>query len=145
MGGETLSLVAAKAAIDKALREDVTATLARRGARVIEGTQQLIERHLCSDFLSVVGHPSWSFILIADQPTASQYELKTLFLQEVIARGILTIGTHNMSYAHSDADVDRLLVVYDEVFPIMRDALAEAGGVVERLRCEPLQPLFKVR
>ena len=144
MGGETLSLAAARAAIDKLKRENVTAVVAERGTRVIEGTKALIERHQCGDFLSIAGHPSWSFLIIADHPRANQFELKTLFLQEVLARGILTIGTHNMSFAHSDDDADRLLAVYDEVFPLMRDALA-ANEVLSALRCEPLKPLFRVR
>jgi glutamate-1-semialdehyde 2,1-aminomutase len=144
MGGETLSLVAAKATIDKIRREPVIETIAKRGGRLIEGTNRLIEKHGCGHFLSVAGHPSWSFLLIADQPEVGQFELKTLFLQEVLARGILTLGSHNMSYAHSDADVSALLAAYDEVFVIMRDAIA-SGTVLKQLRCEPLQPLFRVR
>jgi glutamate-1-semialdehyde 2,1-aminomutase len=145
MGGETLSLAAAKAAIDKIRRDDVIRTLAQRGTRLVEGIQRRIDKHECGAFLTISGHPSWSFLSIADQPNANQYEIKTLYLQEVLARGILTLGTHNMSFAHSDADVDRLLDVYDEVFPILREALQRPGGVLEQLRCEPLQPLFQVR
>jgi glutamate-1-semialdehyde 2,1-aminomutase len=145
MGGETLSLAAAKAALDKLKRENVTAVLAERGGRLMAGVEERIARYDCAGFLKVSGHPSWSFLTIADQPNASQFELKTLYLQEVIARGILTIGTHNMSFAHRDADIDRLLAVYDEVFPLLRDALRTDGGVIEQLRCEPLQPLFRVR
>ncbi len=145
MGGETLSLAAARAALDKVRSENVPNVLAERGYRVIKGVQQLIEKHDCGAFLAISGHPSWSFLVIGDQPNASQFELKTLYLQEVMARGILTIGTHNMSFAHDEADVERLLAVYDEVFPILREALQSKGGVIERLRCEPLQPLFKLR
>ncbi len=144
MGGELLSLAAAKAAIDKLDREDVPAVLTRRGERLIEGVRARIAAHGCGDFVSIVGHPSWTFMVITEQPDADGFELKTLFLQEVLARGILTVGTHNLSYAHSDADIDRLLAVYDEVFPIMRDAVA-AGDVRAQLRCEPLKPLFRVR
>jgi glutamate-1-semialdehyde 2,1-aminomutase len=144
MGGETLSLAAAKAAIDKIRHEDVIAAMTKRGTQVIEGVKALVERHDCADFLSVPGHPTWSFMAIADHPRASHFELKTLFLQEVLARGILTVGSHNISFAHSEADVERLLAAYDEVFPLMRDAM-RCGTVVEQLRCEPLQPLFKVR
>jgi len=144
MGGETLSLAAAKAAVDKSRRVDLPAALARTGTRILEGVAALIDAHGCAEFLSIAGHPSWSFLLIKDTPSATQFELKTLFLQEVLARGILTVGTHNISYAHSDADVDRLLAVYGEVFPMLRDAVAK-GDVLDRLRCEPLVPLFKVR
>lgn len=144
MGGELLSLAAAKASLHKLIREDATAVMAERGQAVIDGVTALIERHDCAHFLTISGHPSWSFLTIADQPGASQFELKTLFLQEVLARGILTFGTHNISLAHSREDVDTLLGVYDEVFPLMRDALA-SGSVLSSLRCAPLEPLFKVR
>ena len=144
MGGETLSLAAARAAIDKTVRENVTEAIATRGTQLLEGVQGVIDRHDCAHFLSLAGHPSWSFLMIADQPGASQFELKTLSLQEVLARGILTVGTHNLSFATSEADVDRLIATYDEVFPLMRDALA-GGTVIGSLRCEPLVPLFRVR
>jgi glutamate-1-semialdehyde 2,1-aminomutase len=62
----------------------------------------------------------------------------------MFARGILSLGTHNLSYAHTDEDIDRLLTVYDEVLPNLVWAV-ENGAVRQNLRCEPLKPLFKVR
>jgi glutamate-1-semialdehyde 2,1-aminomutase len=49
-----------------------------------------------------------------------------------------------MSYAHSDADVQFALDVYDEVFPVLREAVHNKA-IRQYLKCEPLQPLFKVR
>jgi glutamate-1-semialdehyde 2,1-aminomutase len=144
MGGELLSLAAARATLEKLDREDVPAGLKRKGERLIDGVNARIAAHGCGGFLAIVGHPSWTFLVITEQPDADGWELKTLFLQEVLARGILTIGTHNLSHAHSDEDVDRLLAAYDEVFPILGEAVA-AGDVRARLRCEPLKPLFRVR
>ena len=69
---------------------------------------------------------------------------KTLFMQEMLARGILTLGTHNMSYAHSDADIEKTLAAYDEVFPLLKEAV-DGGRLDKMLRCAPLKPLFKVR
>ena len=85
-----------------------------------------------------------SFFTIGDAPPYSAFELKTLYLEEMFARGILIIGSHNMSYAHSDADVAALLAAYDEVLPILRAAVHQ-GDLLDRLHCEPLKPLFKVR
>ena len=47
-------------------------------------------------------------------------------------------------YAHDASDVEKLLAVYDEVFPLLRDAV-ENRSIRQLLRCAPLQPLFKVR
>ena len=144
MGGELLSLAAAKVAIDKARTENVPARLAEQGQKIVDGVSERIERFGCGDWLSISGHPSWSFLAFKEQTAGGELPIKTLFLQEVLARGILTLGSHNMSFAHSDGDVERLLEVYDEVFPMIASSVAD-GRVNEQLRCEPLRPLFKVR
>lgn len=143
-GGETLSLASAKAVIDKMRREPVLGTIHRRGQTVLDGVTERVAAHGVDGFCSVSGHPAWSFFTIGDAPPYSAFELKTLYLQEMFARGILIIGSHNMSYAHSDADVAALLAAYDEVLPILRAAV-DQGDLLDRLHCEPLKPLFKVR
>lgn len=144
LGGEALSLAAAKATITKILREPVVDTIAERGKRVMTGLSTLIEKEKLGDILSVSGHPSWSFLNIADAPKTSSWSTKTLFLQEMFARGILVLSTHNISYAHTDADVDRLLDVYAEVLPFVHRAATD-GLADEHLKVQPLQPLFSVR
>lgn len=143
-GGETLSLAASAATLDKLTRENVCAQIATQGEKVIAGVKERIIRHGIADFASIVGHPSWSFLILKDMPGVSQWEIKTLLLQELFAHGILSLGTHNISFAHSDADIERLLGVYDEIFPLLRAGVLE-GRLSELLRCKPLEPLFKVR
>jgi glutamate-1-semialdehyde 2,1-aminomutase len=144
MGGETLSLAAALATMHKLMREPVIATLRERGERLSRGVAERLVGHDVAAFLSHSGHPAWSFLSFDDAPGASSWEIKTLFLQEVFERGILTLGTHNISYAHSNEDIDRLLQVYDEVLPFLAEAVGK-GAVRQYLRCEPLVPLFRVR
>ena len=81
---------------------------------------------------------------IRDAGTTTAFEIKTLLMQELFQRGVLTIGTHNVSFAHSDADISVLLDAYDAAFAVIAAALKN-GDVRAKLRCEPLQPLFKVR
>jgi len=144
MGGETLSLAAARATLDKVVREPVTRHMATLGTALRDGTAALVERHRLGEVLSLSGHPSWTFLLIKDHPDASAFEIKTLWLQEIFARGLLSLGSHNMSYAHSQADVDRVLTIYDEVFALLSAAIGQQRVRAE-LRCDPLVPLFKVR
>jgi glutamate-1-semialdehyde 2,1-aminomutase len=144
MGGETLSLAAARATLDKVVREPVTRHMAELGTALRDGTAALVERHRLGDVLSLSGHPSWTFLAIKDHPGASAFEIKTLWLQEIFARGLLSLGSHNMSYAHSRADVDRVLTIYDEVFALLSAAIGQQRVRAE-LRCEPLVPLFRVR
>lgn len=144
MGGETLSLAAAKATLEKLKREPVTAKLAKLGRQALDGTAGVISDNGLSDAISLSGHPAWGFLNFRDAGGYSSFEIKTLFLQEVFARGILTFGTHNISYAHTEADIERLTTVYREVMPILADAVHNRA-LKQHLKCEPLQPLFKVR
>ena len=143
-GGETLSLAASAAALDKLVEQDVTGYLARLGTGLMTELRKLVERHDVADLMSVTGHPSWSFLILKDVPGCSSFHSKTLFMQEMFQRGILAYGTHNLTFAHTQQDIDTLMAVYDEVFPIMRAGALE-GGMTDLLRCKPLEPLFKIR
>jgi len=143
-GGETLSLVAALTTMKKLRAEPVVATLKTQGEKLLAGLRKLIERYGVGHIVSTGGHPSWSFLLIKDVSPYNQWEIKTLLLQEMLARGILTFGTHNMCYAHENCDVEAILRAYDEVLPVIRDAV-DNRVLDQRLRCRPLEPLFKVR
>ena len=143
-GGETLSLAAACAVLRKLRREPVLATIAARGSRLIAGLERALAESGASEWVSVGGHPSWSVLTLRDAPPHSSWDVKTYLLQELLARGFLTLGTHNLSYAHSDADVDALLAAYREILPALAAALREKRLLAE-LRGERLQPLFRVR
>lgn len=143
-GGETLSLAAAKAALTKLRKESVLETIRKQGQKIVDGTAQLIEALGLHDIVTVEGHPAWSFLVFKNVAQYSVSETKTLFLQEMFRRGIYTLGTHNMSYAHSDSDIQCLMAAYREVLGLIGAAVRE-GRVLERLECQPLIPLFKVR
>lgn len=144
MGGEALSLAAARAALQKLQREPVIETLRQRGGDLKGGIADLIARHEISDFASISGDPTWSFLILSDSEAVSSWEIKTLWMQECLERGLLSLGTHNMSYAHTSDDVQRVLQIYDEVFPILRSAVRNRA-MRQYLKCEPLKPLFRVR
>lgn len=143
-GGEALSLAAAKATLTKLKAQPVTATLAKHGNAIIEGTRAVIDGAGLGDIFAVSGHPTWSFLTIRDARGATSFEIKTLWMQEMMQRGILSVGTHNVSYAHSNDDVAALLKAYAEVLPMIGRTLDD-GKLREALRCEPLAPLFKLR
>jgi glutamate-1-semialdehyde 2,1-aminomutase len=118
--------------------------LASHGQRILSEGQALLTRHGLEDVFSFSGHPTWSFLNIKEARGATAFEIKTLWMQEILERGILSVGTHNVNYAHTDADIDRLLAVYEEVLPYIGSVLNQ-GSLRQVLRCEPLVPLFKLR
>jgi glutamate-1-semialdehyde 2,1-aminomutase len=143
-GGEMLSLAAAKAVLQKLKAEPVVARLNAMGEDIIERLNTLITEHQLGDLFGVKGHPTWSFLTIADARGVTSFEVKTLLMQEFHARGLMSVGTHNVNYAHSDADIDALMTAYQEILPMIGEA-ARRGDLLSHLRCDPLVPLFKVR
>lgn len=143
-GGETLSLAASLATLKKLQKEPVIKTLWKQGRKLIEGTERLIEGYSLNDVISIGGKGCWSSVLFKDAGVYSQWEIKTLFMQEVFKRGILTFGSHNITYAHSNDDISRLIDVYDQVFSIIKDVITNED-LDKRLKAVPLTPLFKIR
>jgi glutamate-1-semialdehyde 2,1-aminomutase len=144
MGGEALSLAAARATLNKISKEPVIERLDENGTLVANGLRQRIADHGVGHIFAVTGQPCWSFLNITGAGPYTDWDIRTYLLQEMFERRVLMLGTHTMSYAHGSDDIDRLLRAYDEILPAVRDAVA--GETLDtELRCKPLEPLFRVR
>ncbi len=143
-GGEGVSIAAGLAVLEKMQREPVIETLWTRGGQLLDGVRRLIARAEVEDVFGVVGKPCWSMLQIKDVAPYSSWQIKTLLLQEVLARGVLTAGAQNICYAHSEDDVRQILNVYAEVFPQVAAAVREKT-LETALRAPPMQPIFRVR
>ena len=143
-GGEALSLAAAKATLAKLKREPVIEKLAALGGRILDRLPPLIAEHGLDHVFAVKGHPSWTFLTIADADGAGGYRVKTLLMQELHERGFLSVGTHNLNYAHEESDIDALLGAYAEIFPMIAEGLRR-DSLDGMIRGKTLIPLFKVR
>jgi len=143
-GGETLSLAAANAVLNKMQREPVVEKLNQTGETIINRTIESIQQNQLQHVFDVCGYPCWSFFTINDQSPFTPNELKTLLLQEMFANEVLMIGTHNISYAHDREHVEQLVKAYECYFEKVNHAV-HVGDIKSVLRCEPLEPLFKVR
>ncbi|ALT77339.1 aminotransferase class III [Paucibacter sp. KCTC 42545] len=143
-GGEALSLAAAKATLSKLKREPVLAGIAAKGEQLQTGLRRLLDEQNLNDLFSVSGHPSWTFLNVREARGANIFDIKTLLAQEQHQRGVLGLGTHNLSHAHSSGDIEQVLAMYRELLPMVGEAASD-GRVPELLRCAPLVPLFKLR
>jgi glutamate-1-semialdehyde aminotransferase len=143
-GGETLSLSAASRIIDKYKKEQVTEYFSEVGTYLLEQLNQLINDKDLGDIFWTSGHPSWSFLHIKEQREYGTLEIKTFFLQEMFKRGILTLGSHNISFSHTKEIVNQLLKVYAEVLPMVEKNIKNKT-LLQNIQGDILQPLFKVR
>lgn len=139
-GGEALSLAAAKATITELRDKRVPEVLARQGKKLKDGYND-IARTLGMDYTSCVGFECRTLVTF-DAKVGPPLEMKSLLQQEMIRRGVIWGGFHNMSYSHSDEDIAHVLAAYREVLPILKHAVEEQS-VRSMLRGEPLEPVFR--
>jgi glutamate-1-semialdehyde 2,1-aminomutase len=143
-GGEALSLAAAIATIDKIEREGVIDRLWAVGGALMTKARARIAAAGLSDVLGLVGAAPWAILTFKDHPNASKEAIKTLFLREMLAAGVLINASHNVCYAHSATDVAQVLAAYEYTLPIMHDAL-DRGDIERRLGNQVIRPVFSVR
>ncbi|OFX08802.1 MAG: aminotransferase class III [Alphaproteobacteria bacterium RIFOXYD12_FULL_60_8] len=143
-GGETVGLAAALATIEKIRSHKVVDHLWRVGGNVCTALQSKLADHGLTEAMAPVGKPPWLLLNYKDIGDNSSWQVKTLFMQEMLERGILIQGAHNFSYAHKDEDIAALTATYDEVLPVIADAVHN-GTMMHRLKGPVMQPLFQVR
>ena len=139
-GGEALSLAAAKATIEELRDKNVPEYLAMQGKKLKDGYNQLV-KELGLDYTKCIGYECRSLISF-DAKAGNPLELKSFVQQEMIRRGILWGGIHNMCYSHSDDDIDYTLKAYKEVLEVLNTAVG-VKNVKEELKGEPVEPVFR--
>jgi glutamate-1-semialdehyde aminotransferase len=139
-GGEALSLAAAKATIEFMKANNVQKYLASQGKKLKDGYNR-IALHYDMNFTKCSGYNFRSLVSF-NSSAGDPLELKSLVQQELIKRGILWSGFHNMCYSHSNADINYTLSAYEEVLPILKRAVAEKN-VHKYLMGKPVEPVFR--
>ncbi len=139
-GGEALSLAAAKATIEELRDKNVPKFLNDQGKKLKDGYNSIVNK-LGLDFTKTIGY-NWRSMAAFDEKAGDPLIQKSLMQQEMIKRGILWQGFHNMSFSHSNADVDYTLQALEESLSILKKAVRE-NKLKEMLRGEPVQPVFR--
>ncbi|MBT4464958.1 MAG: aminotransferase class III-fold pyridoxal phosphate-dependent enzyme, partial [Rhodospirillaceae bacterium] len=143
-GGETLSLAAAIAVIDKMRREPVIERLWQTGKAIADGAEAAINDNNLTDVFALPGKDPWRVLDVRDHAEASKEAIKTLYMSEMLKRGVLTAGGHNVCYAHNDIDIARVVAAYGEVMPVITAELA-TGKLEGNLKQPVVEPVFRVR
>jgi glutamate-1-semialdehyde aminotransferase/transketolase C-terminal domain/subunit len=137
-GGEALSLAAAAATVSELRRREVPKLLAARGRQLMAGVAAIAEEH-GYDWVRCRGMEQRPVLeLDVDDPLLA----KSYVQQELIKRGVLWSGFHNLAWAHRETDIDYLVGCYREVLPMLADHLA-AGTLTGALRGRPVEPVFR--
>ncbi len=143
-GGETLSLAAAIACVDKMHREPVIETLWKTGQALAGRAADAILANGLEGSISLNGLAPWKVLGFSDHPNATAAVIKTFFIREMLAENILINASHNVCYAHDEKDIDAVGEAYDRVLERLAGELVRPG-LEDRLCCPAIQPVFSVR
>jgi glutamate-1-semialdehyde aminotransferase len=139
-GGETLSLAAVKATINEMKEKDVISAIAVKGEILKEG-YNVIAMELGLDFTRAVGY-NFRTMVSFNNKAGNSLVIKSFVQQELIRRGILWSGMHNMSYSHSLADIECTLSAYREVLKLLKDAIND-NSVLKQIKGTPVQEALR--
>lgn len=139
-GGEALSLAATKATIEELRDKNVPKFLSEQGSKLKNGYNSIALK-LGMDYTKAIGY-NWRSMATFDEKAGDPLIQKSLMQQEMIKRGILWQGFHNMSFSHTDADVDYTLQALEESLSVLKKAV-DQNNLKEMLRGEPVQPVFR--
>ena len=140
-GGEALSMAAAIATIHELIEKNVPAYLAEKGRQLKEGYNALAKELGIDGYTRCTGYDCRSLVSF-DASAGNPLELKSYVQQELIKRGILWSGFHNMMYSHTEEDVVYTLKAYREALGLLKEAVA-AGDVSARLKGKPVEAVFR--
>ncbi len=139
-GAENHALAAMMAVIDSYKKNSVVAYLKYQGERLRKGMQKVIHEHQLEGYVGIIGHPSCMVFTTADQDKKSSQPFRTLFLQEMVKRGVICPNLV-ISYAHRDSDIDQTVEIIHETLGIYKKALKE--GIDKYLEGRPVAPVYR--
>jgi glutamate-1-semialdehyde 2,1-aminomutase len=141
-GAELHGLAAAMATLRCYREQPIVETLWRQGSRLAEGVMQASRALGIEERFFVVGRPCCLLYATRDQNGEPSQPFRTLFLQELIRRGILA-PSFVVNFSHSDCDIERTLEAVAGALEIYRKALED--GVDRYLEGRPVRPVFRKR
>jgi glutamate-1-semialdehyde 2,1-aminomutase len=140
-GGDALALAAARATLTEYRQRPVIERLWTIGRRFQNGFRRVVARTGVS--AECVGYPVHPKIVFGGESEHTRRLLMSLFLQESGRRGVIFhFAGFNVSFSHSDDDVDQTLVACEEALGVVARAI-EDGQIAERLEGKPYGEVFR--
>ena len=118
-GGDTIGLAACMGTIRKIKKENVIDHLWKIGEYLKEELIKLIKEYHFP--MTLYGFPP---MIHFKMPS----DIHAIFLQETIKRGIMIYNSHNLNFCHKRTEINKLLTVYNEIFPLIMEGKVKLEG-----------------
>ena len=139
-GGETHALAAAIATMQVYTDEPVIETLHARGDRLRAGVADVVAELALEHHFQLYGRSSSLVFATRDADGRPSQQFRTLFMQELLARGILA-PSFVVTYSHTEEDIDRTIEATHAALEVYARALED--GVETYLRGPSVKPVYR--
>jgi glutamate-1-semialdehyde 2,1-aminomutase len=139
-GAETHALAAAIATMRVYREQPVIEALYEKGERLRLGIEQVVAELGLAEHFGLRGRDCNLVYFTRDADGQSSQAFRTLFLQEMVARGFLA-SSFVVSYAHGEAEIDLTIEAVSEALAVYARALED--GVEHHLKGRPVQPAYR--
>jgi glutamate-1-semialdehyde 2,1-aminomutase len=140
-GSESTGLAAYLAVVEAYRDRDVVAVMERQGQKLADAVNAVAAELGVADHFSVVGRPSCLVFRTLDPAGEPSQPFRTLFLQEMLERGVLG-QSFVISAAHSDDDISLTVDAVRGSLAVYVRAL-ESGSTDGLLRGRPVAPAVR--
>ena len=140
-GAETHGLSAALAVMKTYQENDVIGKGHRLVSLFKNGMEDALKKAGLEDFIAVHANTWYTLNVFKNKEGKSDGALRTLFLQEMIARGILFQGVFVPCFSHTEDDIRNMVRAFQGSIGVYRQALEE--GVEKFLVGETCKPVFR--
>jgi glutamate-1-semialdehyde aminotransferase/spore coat polysaccharide biosynthesis protein SpsF (cytidylyltransferase family) len=141
-GGESLGLAGALATIAILERPGSFEHIYKLGNRWKDGVQKLIDTKPLANAVRVHGVAPHCGVVFNDIGRLSRVDLFSIYQENLIRKGILSVGINNFCLAHTDADIDRFIGAVGFALDALRKAI-EQDSIAGLLKGQKFRPVFK--
>ena len=140
-GAETSGLAAYLAVSQAYAERDVVAEMEAQGTKLRSGLEQVAKECGMEEHVIFPGRPSCLVFATRDHKGQPSQEFRTLFIQELLRRGILGQSLA-ISAAHTDADINQTIDAASEALEVYARGI-EAGSTEGLLVGRPVAPAIR--
>jgi len=141
-GGEALSLAASLATISVLEQKETYPHLWELGEKWLREARVLVEKKRLGNIMRVAGLAPHSGVVFSNYGTITATDWLSLYQQELISRGILTLGVNNYCLAHTVEDIQKYIHAMDEALDCLVQAW-QKGTVEPFMKGKKIEPIFK--
>ncbi len=140
-GGDAISMAGALATIKEMQEKDVFGHAWRLGGIMLDGLKELIKKHGVESAVSVSGLAPHCGVAFDGVGSLNYLDINSIYAKVMLENGILCVAINNISYSHTEEDIQKYLNACDKAFAKIKEAIVKDsldGILPEGVRVNPI-------